>query len=96
MTLNNCLFGSVKRTKYADPDIFKYSDDGIGIDSRSEFSFTDRSIGKNVITFGADLSSVHIGNKSKYTLILCEGPTQGLHNTILTEKAIYPTISFTL
>ena len=40
-TLGNCLFGSVKLTKNADPDKYKYSSYGIGFDSRSKFSFTD-------------------------------------------------------
>ena len=43
-TLNNCLFGSVKLTKNADPDKCKYSGYSIGFDSRSEFLFTDGSM----------------------------------------------------
>ena len=65
-TLNNCLFksGSVKLTKNADPGKYKYICYGIGFDSRSEFSFSDGSMGKNIIIFGADMSlSVHIDNK---------------------------------
>ena len=55
--LNDCLFGSVKLTKNADLDKYKYS--GRGIYSRSEFSFKDGNTGKKV-----DLSSsVHIDNK---------------------------------
>ena len=51
--------------------------------------------GKNVIIFGADMSSfVHIGNKNKDILILHEGPTQGLDNTTLTAEAKHP-INFT-
>ena len=34
-------------------------------------------------------SSVYIDNKSKYILILCKGPTQGLDNTTLTAEAEY-------
>ena len=34
-TLDNSLFGSVKPTKIADLDKYKYSDCGIGFDSRS-------------------------------------------------------------
>ena len=48
-------------------------------------------MGKNVIIFGADMSSsVNIDNKNKDTLILDEGPTQGLDDTTLTAEAIYP------
>ena len=40
-------------------------------------------MGENVVIFGADISSsVHIDNKNKYILILVEGPTQGLDDTI--------------
>ena len=45
-TLNDCLFGSVKLTKSADPDKYKYRGYGIGFDSRSEFSFADGGMGK--------------------------------------------------
>ena len=45
-TLKNCLFGSVKQTKNADPDRYKYSGYDIGSDSSSEFLFSDRSMGK--------------------------------------------------
>ena len=90
-TLNNCLFGPVELTENVDPDKYKYGGCGIGFDSRSEFSFTDESVGKNVITFGGDMSSsVHIPNKNKDILILGEGSTQGLNDTTLTTKAIYP------
>ena len=94
-TVGSCLFGSVKLTKNADPDKYKYTGYGIGFDSRSEFLFTDGSYGKNVIIFGADMSSsVHVDNKGKDILILGEGPTQGLDDTTLTAEAKYP-INFT-
>ena len=65
-TLHNSLFRSVKLTKNAEPDKYKYSSFGIGFDSRSESSFTDPSMGNNAIIFGADMSSsVHIDNKNK-------------------------------
>ena len=50
---------------------------------------------KNLILFGADLSSsVHIDNKNKVILILGEGTIQGLGDTTLTAEAKYP-INFT-
>ena len=59
---------------------------------RSKFSLPDGSYGKNVITFGDDLSSsVHVDNKEKDILTLSEGPTQGLYDTTLTAEAKYPT-----
>ena len=52
-------------------------------------------MGKNVIIVGADMSSfVHIDNKNKDILILGEGLTQGLDESTLIAKAIYP-INFT-
>ena len=52
-------------------------------------------MGTNVIIFGADMgSSVHIDDKNKDTLILGEGPTQGLDDTTVTAEAKYP-INFT-
>ena len=91
-TLKNCLFGSVKLTKNAHPDKYKYNGYGIGFDSHSEFLFRDESMEKNVINFGADMSSfVHIDDKNKDILILGKGATQGLDDTILTSEAKYPT-----
>ena len=87
-TLGNYLSGSVKLTKNTDLDKYKYTGYGIRFDFRSEFLFTDGSYGKNVIIFGADMSSsVHVGNKGKDILILGEKPTQGLDDTTLTAEA---------
>ena len=50
---------------------------------------------KNVIIFGADMSSsVNVGDKGKDILILGEGPARGLDDTKLTAAAKY-TINFT-
>ena len=35
-------------------------------------------------------SSVHIDNQGKHILIMGQGQTQGIDNTILTAKPIYP------
>ena len=89
-TLKVCLFGTLKLTKNADPDKYKYSDYGKGFDLRSEFSLPDGSIGKHVIIFGVDMnSSVPIDNKEKDILILGTGLTQGLYDTTLTAQAQY-------
>ena len=94
-TLSNCLFGSVKLTKNADLDKYKYTGYSVGFDSRSEFLFTYGSYGKNVIIFGADMgSSVHVDNKGKNILILGKKATQGLDDTTLTAEEKYP-INFT-
>ena len=58
-------------TKNADLDKYKYSGYSIVFDSRSKFLFAVGSFGKNVIIFGADVSSsMHIDNKNKDILIL--------------------------
>ena len=85
------LFGSVKLNKNADLNKYKYSGYCIGFDSRSEFSFTDGSMAKNVIIFRADIgSSVHIDNKNNEILFIGERPRQGLDDTTLTAEAKYP------
>ena len=78
----------LKLTKNADPDKNKYSSYGLLFDSRSEFLFTDGSMGKNVIIFGANMStSVPIDNKRNDILIIGEGPTLGLDDITLTAEA---------
>ena len=94
-TLGNCLFVTVKLTKSVDLDKYKHSGYDVGLDLRSNFLLPDGSYGKNVIVFGADItSSVHIDNERKDILILGEGPTQGLDNTLLTVESTY-SINFT-
>ena len=57
---------------------------------KGTFSFPTGGFGKNVIIFGADLSSsVHVGNKRKDVLILVEGLTQGLDDTTLTTRKYF-------
>ena len=76
------LIGGVKLAKNADPDKYVYSGCGIGFDWRSEFSLPDCTVGKNVIIFGADMSSsMHVDNKEKDVLILGIGLIQGLDDT---------------
>ena len=94
-TLKNFLSGSVKLPENVDPDKNKYGGYIIGFGFCSEFPITNRSMGKNITVFGADISSyVHINNKNKDILILSEGPTQGLDDTSLAAEAKYP-INFT-
>ena len=86
----NSLFGTVKLVKNADIDKWKYSGYGTGFDMKGTFSFPTGGFGKNVIIFGADLSSsVHVGNKRKDVLILVEGLTQGLDDTTLTTRKYF-------
>ena len=91
-TLGNCLYRSVKLTKNADLDKYKYTGYGIRFDSHTGFLFTDGRCGKNTIIFGAQISlSVHVDNKGKDILILGKGPIKGLDDTTLTAEAKYPT-----
>ena len=58
------LFGAVKLTTNTDPDKYSYSGYGIGLDSRSLFSFPNLDWHKNDVIFGVDnSSSVHIDDK---------------------------------
>ena len=86
--LKNCLLGDVELTKNTDPDKYKYS--GYAFDLRSEFTLSDGSMGKNVITFGVDMSSsVHIDNKKKHIIIPGKDPTQGLDDTTVSAEVEY-------
>ena len=85
-TLENCLFGSVELTKNEYIDKYGYFGYGIGFDRQSSFSIGNET-GKNVIIFGADMSSsTKIDNRKKDILILGKGPTQGLESTLSAEK----------
>ena len=65
--LGNYFFGAVKLTKNADFDKYNYSGCGIGFDAHASFLLCDGSgFGKNVIIFGADMSSsAHVDNGKK-------------------------------
>ena len=86
---------TITLTKNADIGKYGYSVYGIGLDRRSSFSFPSNGFGQNVLIFGADMSfTSHIDNKKKDKLVLGEGPTQGLENTLTAEK-LY-SINFTV
>ena len=91
--LENCLFGAVKLIKNADPANYTYSGCGTGFNACGSFLLSDGSgLGKNVIIFGADMSSsIHIDNKKYISyLILGKDPTDSLDDTTLTvEKEYY-------
>ena len=85
-TLENCLFGSVKLTKNADIDKYRYSGYGIRFDRETSFYFGNET-GKNVIILRVDMSSSSkIDNRKKDISILGKGPTQGLEHTLSAEK----------
>ena len=75
--VENCLFGAVSLTKNADIDQYKYFWYRIVFDKHGFFSHPNGGTGKNVITFGVDMSSsTKIHNKNKDISILGQGPTQ--------------------
>ena len=56
--LGNSFFRTNKLTENADTGRYKYSGNGVGFDARGSFSLSDGSgFGKNIIIFGADMSS---------------------------------------
>ena len=83
------LFGAFKLTKNTTSfDKCKYFGCGIGFDALESFSSSDGSwFGKNVIIFGADMtSSVYVYITRKGILILGKDPTQRFDDTILTAE----------
>ena len=72
-TVGKWLSGSAKLTKNCDLDKHKYNGYDIRFDSRSELLFADGSYEKNVINFGADMSSsVHVNSKEKDIWKTCD------------------------
>ena len=61
------MLGAVKLTKNADTGKYKYSEYRTGFDKQESSSSSDGSgFGKNVIIFGANMSSsVHVDNTKK-------------------------------
>ena len=76
-------------TKHVDIDQYKYSGYEIGFNRKGEFSFGNR-FGRNVIVFGADMSSsVHANNRIKNILVLGKDFIQGLDNTKIYAEKLY-------
>ena len=70
-----------------------YSGYEIGFDLRLKVSLLDRSMSKNVIILGVDMSSfVYTDDKKKDILILGKGLRQGLDDTTLTAESQYQLI----
>ena len=68
------MFGAVSLTKNADIDKYKYFGYGIRFDRHGSFSNPSGGAGRNVIIFGADMSSsTKIYNGKKRVLILGPG-----------------------
>ena len=110
-TIQDALFGAMQITKNAtDSDKNNYKGYGICFDERSQFGHTitengvtHTSNGRNVLIFGADMSSsVHTTNKVNHIYLVGDGLTQGINNTtIYAEKKYFrnftePNIKFVL
>ena len=54
-TLKYCLFGGAKLAKSFDSVKYIYTGHNVGLDLCSEFSLTDGSVGKNIITLKVDM-----------------------------------------
>ena len=79
------MFGAVKPAINVDPDKCSYSRYGIEFNSRSLFS-TLNSLGRKVIIFGVDNSSLVRTDDNKNILALDKSPTQGLDNTSIEDE----------
>ena len=89
------MLGAVSLTKHFDIDQYKYSGYGIGFDRNGEFSFGSNGFGRNILVFGADMSSsVHANNKTKNILVLGKDFEQGLDNTTIYAEKLH-SINFT-
>ena len=75
--LTNALFGAAKITKNADIKKYNYSGYGIGFDSQGFYNHPSGGIGRDVIIFEVDMSSlINVNNEN--ILILGKGPVQNL------------------
>ena len=98
-TIQNALFGVMQITKDAtDKSKNNFKGYVICFDERSQFGhtitaggFTHTTNGRNVLTFGADMSfSVHATNRANNIYVMGDGLTQGIHDTTLyVEKNYY-------
>ena len=98
-TIQNALFGAMEITKNAtDNPKNNYKGYGICFDGRSQFghtitegSHTHTTNGRNVLTFGIDMSfSVYATNRANHKYLMGDGLTQGINDTTLyVEKNYY-------
>ena len=94
-TIQNASFGAMQITIDAiDNSKNNYKGYGTCFDERSQFGhtiteggFTHTTNGRNVLIFGADISfSVHATNRANNIYLMCEGLTQGIHDTTTAGK----------
>ena len=74
----------------ADPNKYRYSGYGTGLNARPQFSLPDVAGVKMLFFYGIDnSSSVHVDYKKKGNLALFESPTKLLYHTSIIAKAKY-------
>ena len=89
-TPGDCLFGSVKWTKNADPDKNGLSGYKIGFNASSQLCSQMGEFGTNVDFFGVyNSSSVNAGNRIKDILVFGKGPADGLDDATIRTEAKY-------
>ena len=73
-TLKDYLYGGVTLAKNTDPDKYVCSGYGNGFNLHSEFLLPDGIVGKNVITFRADMSSfvqkIYLNSLYRYNITI--------------------------
>ena len=97
-TIQNALFGAMQVTKNADTSKYNYKGYGICFDESEEFThvrkrgdFNDTTTGRNVISFGVDMSfSKYANNKANNIYLMGKDYIQKINDTkIYAEKMYY-------
>ena len=80
----------ITNTTNSDTDKWQYSGYGNGFDSKGEFTRPVGGDGKNVISFGADVSnSRHANNKTKHVLVLGGQFIQKINDIAIYAEKMY-------
>ena len=96
-TIQNALFGAMQITKNANTSKYNYKGYGICFDESEEFTpvkkrgnFSDTTDGRNVITFGADMSfSERANNRRNNIYVMGKDYVQKINNTTIYAEKIY-------
>ena len=91
-TIQNALLGAIKIIESADSSKNKYEGYCICFDEGGTFTSRNITNGKNVLTFGADMSfSSHSTNNASSIYVLGKDFVQGINDTTLYAEKIYKT-----
>ena len=84
------MFGAIKITKDVNTSHYQYHGYGICFDGKSDFNFGNLANGKNVIIFGADMSSSsHSTNKANNFYVSGKDFVQGINGTTIYAEKVY-------